>query len=58
MYLLSIRLVAVDNDMMDDQSLISFNPTETLFVVDSMSGQDAANTAKAFDDALSLPGLF
>ncbi len=32
-------------------------PTETLFIVDSMTGQDAANTAKAFNDALSLTGV-
>ena len=32
-------------------------PTETLFVVDSMTGQDAANTAKAFNDALELTGV-
>jgi len=33
------------------------NPVETLFVVDSMTGQDAANTAKAFDEALPLTGV-
>lgn len=33
------------------------NPVETLFVVDSMTGQDAANTAKAFNDALPLTGV-
>lgn len=33
------------------------NPIETLFVVDSMTGQDAANTAKAFHDALPLTGV-
>lgn len=33
------------------------NPVETLFVVDSMTGQDAANTAKAFGDALPLTGV-
>lgn len=33
------------------------NPIETLFVVDSMTGQDAANTAKAFNDALPLTGV-
>src|SRR3546814_18042760 len=32
-------------------------PVETLFVVDSMTGQDAANTAKAFGEALPLPGV-
>lgn len=35
----------------------AINPIETLFVVDSMTGQDAANTAKAFHDALPLTGV-
>jgi len=35
----------------------AINPIETLFVVDSMTGQDAANTAKAFNDALPLTGI-
>ena len=35
----------------------AINPTETLFVVDAMTGQDAANTAKAFNDALPLTGV-
>lgn len=35
----------------------AITPIETLFVVDSMTGQDAANTAKAFDDALPLTGV-
>ena len=35
----------------------SLNPVETLFVVDAMLGQDAVNTAKAFNDALSLTGI-
>lgn len=49
----------VDQDMMSEiQSLHSAaKPTETLFVVDSMTGQDAANTAKAFNDALPLTGV-
>ncbi len=49
----------VDNDMMDEiKSLHSnINPVETLFVVDAMTGQDAANTAKAFNDALPLTGV-
>ena len=34
------------------------NPQETLFVVDSMTGQDAVNTAKAFNDILILMVLF
>jgi len=49
----------VDVDMMNEiQSLhAELNPVETLFVVDAMTGQDAANTAKAFDDALPLSGV-
>ncbi len=45
--------------MMDEIKAIhaALNPIETLFVVDSMTGQDAANTAKAFDDALPLTGV-
>src|SRR3569832_2174730 len=35
----------------------ALRPIETLFVVDSMTGQDAANTAKAFTDALPLTGV-
>ncbi|MCH8503760.1 MAG: signal recognition particle protein [Ectothiorhodospiraceae bacterium] len=35
----------------------ALNPVETLFVVDSMTGQDAVNTAKAFDEALPLTGV-
>jgi signal recognition particle subunit SRP54 len=35
----------------------AINPAETLFVVDSMTGQDAANTAKVFNDALTLTGV-
>lgn len=49
----------VDADMMDEIKAIhtSVNPVETLFVVDAMTGQDAANTAKAFGDALPLTGV-
>lgn len=49
----------IDQDMMDEIIAINkaVNPTEVLFVVDSMTGQDAANTAKAFDDALPLTGV-
>jgi len=51
--------LAVDEEMMAEiKSLHSaINPAETLFVVDSMTGQDAANTAKAFNDALPLTGV-
>ncbi|MCW8950684.1 MAG: signal recognition particle protein, partial [Sedimenticola sp.] len=49
----------VDEALMDEikQLHAGISPVETLFVVDSMTGQDAANTAKAFDDALPLTGV-
>ena len=49
----------IDADMMEEISQIhqSVKPIETLFVVDGMTGQDAANTAKAFGDALPLTGV-
>ena len=49
----------IDANMMDEIQRIhaAINPIETLFVVDSMTGQDAANTAKAFNDALPLTGV-
>lgn len=49
----------VDEGMMAEAKALSdvLDPIETLFVVDSMTGQDAANTAKAFNDALSLTGV-
>lgn len=49
----------VDAEMMDEIQVLQqrLNPIETLFVVDSMTGQDAANTAKAFNDALDLTGV-
>jgi signal recognition particle subunit SRP54 len=49
----------IDNDMMDEIKALhqAINPIETLFVVDAMTGQDAANTAKAFNDALPLTGV-
>lgn len=51
--------LAVDEDMMNEIKDLhaAINPVETLFVVDSMTGQDAANTAKAFDEALPLTGV-
>lgn len=51
--------LAVDTEMMDEikQLHAHVNPIETLFVVDAMTGQDAANTAKAFGDALPLTGV-
>ena len=49
----------VDADMMDEISQLhaAVNPHETLFVVDSMTGQDAANTARAFNETLALTGV-
>ncbi|MCK5308877.1 MAG: signal recognition particle protein, partial [Zetaproteobacteria bacterium] len=49
----------IDTDMMDEirQLHAAVNPHETLFVVDSMTGQDAANSASAFNDALALTGV-
>jgi signal recognition particle subunit SRP54 len=49
----------VDGEMMGEIQALhkSINPVETLFVVDAMTGQDAANTAKAFNDALPLTGV-
>jgi len=49
----------IDEQMMGEIQQIhqAVNPVETLFVVDSMTGQDAANTAKVFNDALELTGI-
>ena len=49
----------IDKEMMDEiqQVHAAVNPVETLFVVDSMTGQDAANTARAFNEALPLSGV-
>ena len=51
--------LAVDADMMNEISSLhsQLNPVETLFVVDAMTGQDAATTAKAFSEALPLTGV-
>ena len=51
--------LAIDQDMMAEIQALhaAVNPVETLFVVDSMTGQDAAVTAKAFDEALPLTGI-
>ena len=51
--------LAVDTEMMNEikQLHAHVNPIETLFVVDAMTGQDAANTAKAFGDTLPLTGV-
>ncbi|WP_206483495.1 signal recognition particle protein [Thalassotalea sp. G2M2-11] len=49
----------VDDDMMAEIKALhaAITPVETLFTVDAMTGQDAANTAKAFNDALPLTGV-
>lgn len=49
----------IDEEMMTEIKRLhaAINPIETLFVVDSMTGQDAANTAKVFNDALPLTGV-
>jgi len=51
--------LAIDKKMMDEIKNIhdAVNPQETLFVVDSMTGQDAVNTAKAFNDILNFDGV-
>ena len=51
--------LAVDEQMMDEIARLkeSLNPDETLFVVDSMTGQDAVNTAKELNDRLNFDGV-
>ena len=51
--------LAIDEKMMNEIKDIyqSINPCETLFVVDSMTGQDAVNTAKIFNDILNFDGV-
>ena len=51
--------LAVDEEMMDEIAALkeAVNPDETLFVVDSMTGQDAVNTAKEFNDRLDFDGV-
>ena len=51
--------LAVDEVLMDEISAIhkSVSPSETLFVVDAMTGQDAVNTAKVFHDRLNFDGV-
>lgn len=51
--------LAIDQEMMDEIRALHavLTPTETLFVVDAMQGQDAVNVAKAFGDALPLTGV-
>ena len=51
--------LAVDQELMDEISALhqAVHPTETLFVVDAMTGQDAVETAKAFNDRLDFDGV-
>ena len=51
--------LAIDEAMMKEVANIkkAVNPQEILFVVDSMTGQDAVNTAKAFNDRLDFTGV-
>jgi signal recognition particle subunit SRP54 len=51
--------LGIDEVMMNEIAALhaAVKPTETLFVIDAMLGQDAANTAKAFNDALPLSGV-
>ena len=51
--------LAIDEKMMNEIKQIheAINPNETLFVVDSMTGQDAVNTAKTFNDILNFDGV-
>ncbi|HRH66324.1 MAG TPA: signal recognition particle protein [Bacteroidia bacterium] len=51
--------LAIDEQMMDEIAAIkkAINPNEILFVVDAMTGQDAVNTAKAFNDRLNFDGV-
>ncbi|GAB3337492.1 signal recognition particle protein [Marivirga atlantica] len=51
--------LAVDEQMMDEIASLKkgLNPSETLFVVDSMTGQDAVNTAKTFNERLDFDGV-
>ena len=51
--------LAIDEQMMNEIAEVkkAINPTETLFVVDAMTGQDAVNTAKAFNDRINFDGV-
>lgn len=51
--------LAIDEMMMDEIAKVksAIEPSETLFVVDSMTGQDAVNTAKAFNDRINFDGV-
>ncbi|TAN63899.1 signal recognition particle protein [bacterium] len=49
----------IDNELMDELKTLKviLNPAEILFVADSMTGQDAVNTAKGFDEAIGITGV-
>lgn len=51
--------IAIDEEMMNEIKALKsgLNPAESLFVVDSMTGQDAVNTAKAFNEAINFDGV-
>lgn len=51
--------LAIDEEMMTEIAAVknAIKPTETLFVVDAMTGQDAVNTAKAFNDKINFDGV-
>lgn len=51
--------LAIDEDMMNEISALkqALNPSETLFVVDAMTGQDAVNTARTFNERLNFDGV-
>lgn len=51
--------IAIDEEMMNEIKALKsgLNPSESLFVVDSMTGQDAVNTAKAFNEAINFDGV-
>ncbi len=51
--------LAIDDEMMKEIESVksAINPSETLFVVDAMTGQDAVNTAKTFNDRLNFDGV-
>jgi len=51
--------LAIDEQMMDEIAKVkaAINPSETLFVVDSMTGQDAVNTAKTFNEKINFDGV-
>jgi len=51
--------LSIDEEMMNEIAQVksAINPTETLFVVDAMTGQDAVNTAKAFNERINFDGV-